>query len=74
MDLGDLDNRYGAVLKLLDQEAPQQALDRLNRLVRESQQRPRSSGRGFALSTVLAASASTYAALSYAKMLKRTLS
>lgn len=35
MNLGDLDSRYGAVLDLLKQEAPQQALDRLNRLVQE---------------------------------------
>ena len=35
MDLGELDSRYGAVLELLEQEAPQQALDRLNRLVQE---------------------------------------
>ncbi|MSV25003.1 UDP-N-acetylglucosamine-peptide N-acetylglucosaminyltransferase [Selenomonas sp. WCA-380-WT-3B 3/] len=35
MNLGDLDSRYGAVLDLLKQEAPQQALDRLNRLVQQ---------------------------------------
>lgn len=40
MNLGDLDKRYGAVLDLLKQEAPQQALDRLNRLVQEERYAP----------------------------------
>ena len=40
MDLGDLDKRYGAVLDLLDKEAPQQALDRLNRLIQEVGYKP----------------------------------
>ncbi|WP_072000133.1 hypothetical protein [Selenomonas ruminantium] len=35
MDLGRLDERYKPVLNLLRQEAPQQALDRLNQMVQE---------------------------------------